>query len=82
MFLYKSNVEHTVDDKEAFIKVVVENYKSHQLIKENLDKKMLEIESSDEKYDQFSQTRDQPFVDEYLEYVKNFTLGGMQSLNF
>ena len=61
------------DDEEEFIKVVVENYKRHQLTKKDLDKRMLDIENSDEKYYQFSQTRDQPFVDEYLEYVKNFS---------
>ena len=61
------------DDKENFIETVIRNYQMHSNLKDELDVKNADIENSDLKFNQFSDERDQPFIDEYLEYVSNFS---------
>ena len=58
-------------DSENFIKTVIEQYKHHTQLKTDLDKQNEEFEKSDERFNQFSDDRDKPFVDQYIEYVSN-----------
>ena len=61
------------NDEPDFIKLVVENYKEHEKRRDQCDMVMQEVENSEAKNKQFNKKRDQPFVDEYFEYVSNFT---------
>ena len=60
-------------DSEEFVKRVLENYKTHLSEKKDLDDKMIMVEAGDEKFQQFSIERDQPFVDKYKEYVQSLS---------
>ena len=60
-------------DSEEFVKNVSINYKMHMSKKKDLDEKMIRVEASDEKFQQFSIERDQPFVDKYKEYVQSLS---------
>ena len=58
-------------DSEEFITTVVQNYNSHTQLKKELDIKNEENEKSDKRLNLFSDDRDKPFVDQYIEYVSN-----------
>ena len=58
-------------DSEEFVKRVSDNWKNHMSKKKDLDEKMQQAESGDAKFNQFSEERDQPFLDKYREYVQS-----------
>ena len=67
-------------DSEEFKQTVINNYNSHTKNKKELDDKNEENEKSDKRFNLFSQERDKPFVDEYIEYVSNHSTKEIMNL--
>ena len=60
-------------DSEDFKATVKHNYGIHEDMKKLLDDTRLREESEEARLLQFSEERDQPFLETFIEYVKNFS---------
>ena len=58
-------------DTEDFIKRVIQNWKTHEAKKCELDRKREDIENSDLSLNQFSPLRDQPILSAYTDFVQS-----------
>ena len=58
-------------DSEEFVKRCTERYRNHMLEKKVLDEKMVQSECAEAKLLQFSDERDKPILDKYIEFVKS-----------
>ena len=61
------------DDTDRFKTIAIENWKKHISARKELDKQMIEAESSEAKSRLYSFSRDQPFLKKYTEYVSSFS---------
>ena len=61
----------TKDDSKEFVSTVIQNWKIHEAKKVVLDNEREQLENSDEVLKLFSATRDQPIIDQYIEFVQN-----------
>jgi hypothetical protein len=64
---------YKADDTEDFVTNTNSIWKKHIQTKRELDQRMIEAESDDEKLNKFSLSRDSPFLDKYTEFVKSFS---------
>ena len=58
------------NDSEEFVKTVEENWLRHNDKKKELDIKMQQLETNEEKLNQFSEERDVPFLNLFKEFVQ------------
>ena len=58
-------------DSEEFVNTVQENFLKHTAKKKELDNVMAQMESSEEKLNQFSDHRDLPYLKDYEEFVSS-----------
>ena len=61
-------------DQKEFVDRVIKNWKIHEANKAILDKRTEEIENSDERFKQYSATRDEPLLNDYKKFVQQCSL--------